>query len=425
MAKPGPESPMPHDTIGAMIEIRATTPDEYRVASAVVSTALLHAPSNDEDWAKPHVQPSWDGSDSLTAWDGDRAIGHVAGFRFETLVPGGAWLPTSGVTRVGVLGSHRRQGLLRRMMVQLLAEAAARGQVLASLRASETRIYQRFGFGLAGECAECTIVPASARPIRGGADGSFRILRPDEIKATIKPIYERSARLPGVLARPDWMWDRYLSNATELGGDAEFVVVHTSTDGVDDGFAHYGVRWKTERGTEPVGDGEVMEVWGSDPSVELALWSYLCDIDLIREWFAEERPVDDLVRFAVADTRSYRTKWIWDEQWLRVLDVDAALSSRSYAEHGAAFSVAVHDDLLPQNNGVWEISSTGAKRSSADAADAELAVDVRVLAAAYLGRVRWSTLADVSEVDVRSPAALAAADALFAVPRAPFCNSGF
>ena len=58
------------------------------------------------------------------------------------------WL-ASGVTGVGVLASHRRRGVMRGLLVRLLTEAAERCQVLASLRASETRIYQRFGFGLA------------------------------------------------------------------------------------------------------------------------------------------------------------------------------------------------------------------------------------------------------------------------------------
>ena len=58
-------------------------------------------------------------------------------------MPGGATLPTSGVTRVGVLPTHRRRGLARRLMERLLTEAHARGQVLASLRASETAIYPR------------------------------------------------------------------------------------------------------------------------------------------------------------------------------------------------------------------------------------------------------------------------------------------
>ncbi len=408
-----------------MIEIRTTAPEEYRAASALVSTALMHAPQNDEDWGKPHNVSSWEGSDSLTAWDGDRCVGHAAGFRFDTRVPGGAWLATIGVTRVGVLSSHRRQGILRDLMTRLLTEALERGQVLASLRASETLIYQRFGFALAGECAEVIVNPVTALPIRGTAAGTMRILKPDEILETIKPIYERAATRPGVLARPDWMWQRYFENALELGGDAEFVAVHTSTEGVDDGFVHYAVKWTTERFTPPQGEGEVYDLWGTEPSVELALWDYLCHVDLVREWYGEERPVDEVAPLAVADRRSYRSKMQWDEQWLCILDVDAALTARTYADLPGAITVAVVDDLLTQNAGVWEISSAGAKRTSASADDADLTIDVGALAAAYLGGTKWAALAAVGRVTARIPSVLTIADALFTVPEAPYCCSGF
>jgi predicted acetyltransferase len=408
-----------------MIEIRTTAPEEFRAASATVSTALLHAPASDDDWAKASVLPSWEGSDSLSAWDGDRCVGHASGFRFDTLVPGGAWLPTNGVTRVGVLGTHRRQGLLRAMLTRLLVEGAERGQVLASLRASETTIYQRFGFGLAGEQAECRLVPRKVLPIRGTASGSFRLLRTDEILDTVKPIYERAATRPGVISRPDWMWVRYFQNATEIGGDAEFVVVHTSDDGVDDGFAHYAVKWKTANFTPAEGEGEIYDLWGTDASVELALWDYLCNLDLVREWYAEERPVDDAIQMAVTDRRGYEVRHTWDEQWLRILDVDAALAARSYAEFASAFTVSVTDDIIEANNGVWEISSAGAKRTSIDATDADIATDIGGISAAYLGGPKWTFLADAARIEARNPASLTAADALFAVPRAPYCCSGF
>jgi len=94
-----------------MIEIRATQPDEFRANSAVVSAALLHAPLSEEEWEKS--RPSWDDSEAIGAWDGDRCVGTMAAYRFDTLVPGGAWLRTAGVTRVAVLPTHRRAGLAR------------------------------------------------------------------------------------------------------------------------------------------------------------------------------------------------------------------------------------------------------------------------------------------------------------------------
>ncbi len=94
------------------------------------------------------------------SWYGRRLVGRMGRrsvrrqprcFRFETTVPGGARVPTAGYSRVGVLPTHTRQGLLTQLMQRSLREAHERGHVLASLRASEAPIYGRFGYGLAGD----------------------------------------------------------------------------------------------------------------------------------------------------------------------------------------------------------------------------------------------------------------------------------
>ena len=77
----------------------------------------------------------------------------------------------------------------------------------------------------------------------------MRILRTDEILATVAESTNGRPGVPVSYARPEWMWQRYLEKAIELGGDAEFVAVHTSADGVDDGFVHYSVKWAEARST--------------------------------------------------------------------------------------------------------------------------------------------------------------------------------
>jgi predicted acetyltransferase len=406
-----------------MIEIRSPERSELRAAAATVGTALLFAPRGDEDWAKS--EQSWAEADALTAWDGDRCVAHVAGIRVDTVVPGGGRLPTSAVTRVGVLPTHRRRGLATTLMTRLLEEARDRGQVLSSLRASEAVIYRRYGYGVAGDAMSVTVDPAAARPIRGGDGGTMRILAPDEILDTVTPLYDRSMSAPGAITRPRWMWERYFAGALELGGDAEFVAVHTGTRGADDGYVHYRVKWRETPNEPTVGEGEVIELYGVTPAVELALWSYVCHLDLIRKWTAPERPVDDLVRLATADMRSYHVAMRYDEQWLRLLDVDAALSARTYGDAGDSVTIAVSDHLFAVNDGVWRIEPKGAVRDDRDPSSADLAVDVATLAVTYLGGFRWSALAAVGDVDVRDERALFVADALFAAPRAPFCGSFF
>jgi predicted acetyltransferase len=406
-----------------MIDIRATEPDEWRAAADAFRAALMWGPITDDDFDKS--RGSWEGCDSLTAWEGERCVAHVGAFRFATVVPGGAWLPTAGVTRVGVLPTHTRRGLLTEMLHRLLVEAADRGQALASLRASEAVIYRRFGFGVAGEAAELELDPQRARVARGAAPGTMRLLRPDEVLATVGACYPRVAPLHvGAIDRPAWLVARYLEDPAAGTGN-RFVAVHESVDGEIDGYVDYETSFVSEFGAMPHGTAQVHDLWGATPAVEVALWRYVLSIDLVRRVRAEERPIDDPIRWAVHDYRGVRLGQRWDEQWLRLLDAEAALAARTYGP-GPSVTVAVTDPLLPGNTGTWRISAEGAQHVSDQAdASADLAVDITTLSAVYLGGTSWSELAAVGDVVVRDQAALAAADALFSSRPAPFCGSFF
>ncbi len=400
------------------IEVRRTRPEEYRTASNTVSAALLFPPVKEQDWQQS--LPSWEESSSMTAWDGDRCVGHAAQYLVETVVPGGARVPTGAVTRVGVLPTHRRQGVASSLLEALIAEAVDTHLPLMSLRASEAVIYSRYGFGVAGDFIEATIDTVRAKPVAGATDeGTFRLLVPEEIHTSIHDVYERGMhRRVGTVTRPDSWWQRYFREAVS-GESTSHVVVHLAGDDTVDGYAHYDVAWNADSFG---GKGEVHDVVAVDDAVELALWRYLLDIDLIRTWKADERPVDDIVRWAVADSRAYAVKSVDDEQWVRLVDVDAALSARTYNPATGSVTIAVSDRLVAANNGVWTVTADGAKPSELAP---DLAVDIATLSAAYLGGTPWATLAAVGRVDVTTPSTVALADTLFATRPLPFCGSFF
>src|SRR5438132_12088929 len=75
------------------------------------------------------------------AFDGGGIVGGAGALTFNVSVPGGASVPASGVTVVGVLPSHRRRGVLTAMMRAQLEDCRARGDALAYLWASEAPIY--------------------------------------------------------------------------------------------------------------------------------------------------------------------------------------------------------------------------------------------------------------------------------------------
>lgn len=409
------------------IDIRTVEPHERRQAADAFRTALLSGVASDEMMAAGEA--SWNDGDWLGAWDGDRCVGNLGAFDFDTTVPGGARLPTAGYSRVGILPTHTRRGLLTQLMQRSLRRARDRGHVLASLRASEAPIYGRFGYGLAGDFVAVHIDNTRTRPMRGTrAVGSMRILRIDEVLEVVPPIYDRVARRwVGTIHRPDWMWTRYLKGATEPAstpfGKGEFVAVHTDPDGVDDGYVHYETELAEDFATAFAGTGTVHDLWGATPAVELALWQYLFDIDLVKSWRASERPVNDPIRRALFDVRAYETRQVTDEQWLRLLDVDAALTARTYGPCRDGVTVSVTDPLFEENNERWSISSDGAARTSEPA---EVVVDIASLSTVYLGGVGWNDLAasGLLPTEVDAPV-LDRLDALFAVRPVGYACSFF
>jgi predicted acetyltransferase len=402
------------------IVVRPTAPDELRAAATVMRAALLFPPPSDEDWAESEA--SWSECDSVSAWDGDRCVGHAGSFHLDTTVPGGSRLDTAGVTRIGVLPTHTRQGALRDMMTLLLDRAREHGKVLASLRASEATIYGRFGFAVAGRAAAAQIDGRRARPVHRSSEGTMRVITADEAAATLPDLYDRCARhRVGTVSRTAGMWHRSLEDVVK-GKKAAFVAVHEDSTGTADGFVRYEVAWSAIDDMFELGQGTIDDLWGASPAIERALWAYLLDLDLVTSWRAWWRPLDDVVIAAAADPRGYRVDGVADEQWVRLLDVDVAFGSRSYGPTDRAVNIQVHDPVYSSNCGTWRIDSYGAFRSHADP---DLMVDVAEASAAYLGGTSWRELADAGRVVVRRADAVADADALFATRPVPFCGTFF
>ncbi len=83
------------------------------------------------------------------AVDRGAVVGCSGSFGFDMTLPGGAAVPTGGVTWVSVAVTHRRQGLLGRLLEATHEDIDGRGEPLAALTASEGGIYERFGYGIA------------------------------------------------------------------------------------------------------------------------------------------------------------------------------------------------------------------------------------------------------------------------------------
>ena len=83
----------------------------------------------------------------LPSAQGPHPVATIFGFPNTVEVGAGA-VPAWMITGVGVAPTHRRRGILRRMMEPELARARSEGCGMAALTVSEGEIYGRFGFGL-------------------------------------------------------------------------------------------------------------------------------------------------------------------------------------------------------------------------------------------------------------------------------------
>lgn len=399
--------------------VRVLEPGELRAAHTLFAAAIHRGPVDDERWAA--LATTYAPGRTLGVDVEGALVATATSFPSRTAVPGGAALPTAAVTRVGVRADSTRRGMLTALMEAQLDAAAGAGEALASLRASEARIYGRFGYGVATRGRAVRLRRDGAGFRRGApGGGSVRLLDRDEIVPVLAAVYGAIApRRPGAIGRPDAWWavelERRLATREHL-----LAAVHTGADG-DDGFV---VASSGHAGAEPGAVLQVGDLHAADVAATAGLWRFLLGVDLVRAVEGYLRPLDEPLELLLADPRDCATTAQEDETWLRIVDVPAALAARGWGA-AARVRLAVRDALLPANAGVYRLADGTAERVGPPGAGADLECDVAGLAMAYLGDRRPSELAAAGWWAAPDPAALPRADALFAVSGPPWCGTYF
>jgi predicted acetyltransferase len=355
----------------------------------------------------------------LGAWDGDTIVGGAGAMPFRLSVPGGS-LPCSGTTVVGVAPTHRRRGVLTAMMRAHLHDAHERGEPLAALWASDEGIYGRFGYGRASFAGEIAVPRESAEfaaPVE--LRGSLRLVEADEALEAFPPLWEAVTReRPGMIVRSrEWWEDRTLSDPSDRrwgAGPKRYALLER--DGEAAGYAIYRHRFGWEDGAV-ASKVVVEEAIGLDPAAAAAVWRFLLDIDWTAAITASFVPPDHPLFFLLRQPRLAKYR-MGDGLWVRLVDVGAALAGRTYAQDGELV-VEVRDELCPWNAGRWSLAGERVE------APADLALDVSVLGAAYLGGMRLAALAQGGWVEELRPGAIDLADGILRHGLHPWCPEIF
>ncbi|HMH94411.1 MAG TPA: GNAT family N-acetyltransferase, partial [Streptosporangiaceae bacterium] len=304
---------------------------------------------------------------SAAAFDGDQIVGTSSAYTFALSVPGGT-AATSGISNVAVLPAYRRRGIMSAMIGELLDDAAARGEALAALFASESGIYQRFGFGCAAQSMRCTIRRGEGALIGLPAPGlagqaRIRVTAPGTVVGEMGAVYAAAvAARPGGPARDDRWWQNRIADPAALrSGSSPLRCVIADDANGPRGYALYSTvpNW----GTDGLAANElnVRELIAADPVAAAALWADLLSRDLVSQVRTGSRPVDDALLLLLADRRRARAV-VSDNLWIRLVDVAAALEQRSYA-CAVDVVIDVADGVRPANAGRWRLTASGAGRA--------------------------------------------------------------
>lgn len=414
------------------LSVRPITEDEFLGWHRAVRTGFLMTPTlTDEELEARRAQ--WEPGRLLGAFDEGRCVATFRSFAQEITAVGGSFVPADAVSNVTVTATHRRRGLLSRMMAMDLAAAKERGDVVATLIAAEYPIYGRFGFGPAGTTAEWTVdVPrtglggrASGQPEAEYGGGRIDLVDAADVRKLGPELHDRFRRVHhGAVSRVDLWWSNRTGATTwDSKWTMPFFAVYRSADGEVQGMAAYRCddKWT---GDQPDVTAEVEWLIADTPAAERALWHYLCSIDWVTRIKTDRRAPDDLLPLYLPDPRAARITTQGDWLWVRILDVVRALEARTYQGEGSLVLEVADAGGFTGGRFRLDASADGAS-CVPTVEDAELTLGVGELASLWLGDESAGRLAAVGRVREERAGAARKADALLRTSRRPFCPDMF
>jgi len=339
--------------------------------------------------------------------DGDPLA--VAGWHtFETRVRG-SFHPLGAVTAVATPPENRRQGYVRDLLTEMLAEFHEEGMPFSVLWPFKRSFYRSLGWETCSLYDEVEAPPAQFRGAGAAPAGEFVPVGPEDWE-TLAPVLaaHEADRSLHVDRTAEWWEERVFQ---WWGGEDSF-----------------GYRWDGPAGEARAylvyrfadGDGDdgrtlrVLESAWTDPAAHRHLLRFLGDHDSQAETVEWSRPHDPAARLHdLVDDPSEVTIRTKAGPMVRVVDVTHALSVLDYPADGTV-TFGVSDPLLPANDGTFRlVAEGGAATCEPTDADPEVTLSMRALSQLAVGFRDATTLAETGRLPAAADSAVVASlDAL-------------
>ena len=328
-----------------------------------------------------HGQHSLPTDRTLAAFDGDELVATSVSHAFQITVPGGE-LPLSGIAWIAVQPTHRRRGIMTNMMHKHLLSSHERGECLSGLWSTGGDIYARYGYAISAFSEAWSIDRHNARlESTAGGDGHLVSLHTPESRTLFPAVYSRVRRQrTGIIERSEIFWDVEFEDRDDQrhGRSGYFFTAYEFEEQLD-GYLKYRI-------DETAGELQVVELMATSLEASTALWEYCFGLDAIATISAWNRPVDDPLPWQVTNPRVLK-RTLHDAMWLRLVDVQTALSNRKYAAD-EQLVIQVADAVCPWNDGRYLLDATvDGANCERTTRDADITLDVSVLGSIFLGGI--------------------------------------
>jgi predicted acetyltransferase len=395
------------------LDVRPPTLDEWPAVCRADARAFGVSISPDEivDRLKMHDLERF-----RVAFDDGRVVGVAGSYALDVTLPGGAIVPMGGVTWVSTAATHRRQGLMRRVVGAVHDDIDARGEALATLYAAEGGIYEHLDYGISTRVRVTSLNTRLTR-IRDeyrSAPGTVRFLEGEEVVPIVTAIWDRyRSRRAGETGRTAAV-QSFLYDQRMKPSDSQSTAAYL---GHADGYAAFRTEDHWNDG-HPAHTLHLIELVAVTPDAHAALWQTLLAIDLVGEIRSRALPIDDPLPFLLENQRALRTTELNDGVWVNVRDVPACFGARTYRTTDRI--VVEVDGRRWAVDGGPDGASCTAVRSRPD-----LVTSHAWFSSLLYGGTVPSALVAGRRMTARNAAVLARADLFFPTNLAPHCQDQY
>ncbi|KZN26321.1 hypothetical protein A4G99_21155 [Haladaptatus sp. R4] len=345
-------------------------------------------------------------------FDGDDLLCVCKHYWFTTNIRGD-WHEMAGLSAVASPPESRHGGLVRKMLVESLAEYRENEAYFSALWPFSYEFYRKYGWATVNKCAHYETTP-EALDLNIEPAGEFRHLDADEWELLV-PVFDAHSEeyALSIDRTEDWWRERVFK-----GWKKDPYVYAWMQDGEARGYLVYTINEDD--------DGKRLKVWemaSVDHEAHRHLLRFVqyhdSQIETVELYYTPE--TTDLLDI-VADPRDVDCE-IRAGPMFRLVDVPRALETISY-DAETSVVLRVSDPLADWNDGTFELDTTGVVRCDRTDADPDVTTDVNTLSQLVAGYHSVEDAERFGELDAHEDDARADLSALF--PRQDvFLREGF